>query len=51
MSASVDAVGNLRGLWQPLNASGKRLIIGSHIDTVPNAGAFDGAIRKTCQVR
>ncbi|MFZ0337902.1 MAG: allantoate amidohydrolase [Terracidiphilus sp.] len=47
MSASVDAVGNLRGLWQPLNASGKRLIIGSHIDTVPNAGAFDGILGVT----
>ena len=25
-------------------ASGKRLIIGSHIDTVPDAGAFDGVL-------
>jgi allantoate deiminase len=44
LTVSVDAVGNLRGLWQPPNARGKRLIIGSHIDTVPNAGAFDGVL-------
>jgi len=43
MSVSLDAVGNLRGLWQPPR-SGKRLILGSHIDTVPDAGAFDGVL-------
>ncbi len=47
MTVSVDAAGNLRGLWQPVNAVGKRLIIGSHIDTVPNAGAFDGILGVT----
>ena len=44
MNVHVDAVGNLRGLWQPENSCGKRLLIGSHIDTVPNAGAFDGVL-------
>jgi allantoate deiminase len=44
MSVQVDAAGNLRGLWQPTGAGGKRLLIGSHIDTVPNAGAFDGLL-------
>jgi allantoate deiminase len=44
MTVHVDAAGNLRGLWQPANASPKRLILGSHIDTVPNAGAFDGVL-------
>ena len=33
MTVHVDAAGNLRGLWQPANASPKRLILGSHIDT------------------
>jgi allantoate deiminase len=47
MKVSVDAAGNLRGFWQPPNATGKRLIIGSHIDTVPNAGAFDGILGVT----
>jgi len=44
MSVTVDATGNLRGLWQPARASGKRLVLGSHIDTVPDAGAFDGVL-------
>ena len=43
-SVRVDAAGNLRGVWQPEGASGKRLIIGSHIDTVPDAGAYDGVL-------
>jgi allantoate deiminase len=43
MSTYVDAVGNLRGLWNP-EGSNKRLVLGSHIDTVPDAGAFDGVL-------
>jgi allantoate deiminase len=44
MSVWVDAAGNLRGLWQPAGAASKRVILGSHIDTVPDAGAFDGVL-------
>lgn len=44
MTVRVDGAGNLRGLWQPEKARGKRLILGSHIDTVPDAGAFDGVL-------
>ena len=44
MTAELDAVGNLRGVWRPSGTDGKRLIIGSHIDTVPGAGAFDGVL-------
>ncbi|SPE37310.1 Amidase, hydantoinase/carbamoylase family [Candidatus Sulfopaludibacter sp. SbA6] len=40
MQVSVDAVGNIRGVW----GSGPRLMIGSHLDTVPHAGAFDGIL-------
>jgi len=47
MTTRVDAAGNLRGLWRPAGASGKRLLIGSHIDTVPNAGAYDGVLGVT----
>lgn len=40
-----DAVGNV---WGTLHGSGpgprRRLIIGSHLDTVPNAGAYDGIL-------
>ena len=47
MSVHVDAVGNLRGLWSPEGALRKRLLLGSHIDTVPDAGAFDGVLGVT----
>ncbi len=44
MTVSVDGAGNLRGLWQTHNANGKRLMLGSHIDTVPDGGAYDGVL-------
>jgi allantoate deiminase len=44
MSTSLDAAGNLRGEWQPERSGNKRLVLGSHIDTVPDAGAFDGVL-------
>jgi allantoate deiminase len=47
MTVQTDAAGNLRGLWQPPSARATRLILGSHIDTVPNAGAFDGVLGVT----
>ena len=42
MQVSVDAAGNIRGL----QGSGKRprLLMGSHLDTVPCAGAYDGVL-------
>ncbi|MGA2849284.1 MAG: allantoate amidohydrolase [Terracidiphilus sp.] len=47
MSVHVDAAGNLRGISQPSGAGPRRLILGSHIDTVPDAGAFDGVLGVT----
>jgi allantoate deiminase len=44
MTVHVDAVGNLRGFWAGLAPGSPRLLIGSHLDTVPNAGAFDGIL-------
>jgi allantoate deiminase len=38
----IDAAGNFRAVLPGSGA--KRLIIGSHLDTVPNAGAFDGVL-------
>ena len=43
MSISIDAIGNLRAVY-PGTTTGKRLVIGSHLDTVPKAGAFDGVL-------
>src|ERR1700742_3292739 len=44
MTVSIDAIGNLRGLWPGFTENSPRLLIGSHLDTVPNAGAFDGVL-------
>ncbi|KAJ0494804.1 putative allantoate deiminase [Helianthus annuus] len=40
----VDGLGNVHGRLQPPNASKKALLIGSHLDTVVDAGMFDGAL-------
>jgi allantoate deiminase len=40
----VDAGGNLRGIYSASQPNAPRLLIGSHIDTVPNAGAYDGVL-------
>jgi allantoate deiminase len=40
----IDAAGNLRGFYSAAKADAPRLLIGSHLDTVPNAGAFDGIL-------
>ncbi|MBA2353991.1 MAG: allantoate amidohydrolase [Acidobacteria bacterium] len=51
MSTRVDGAGNLRGVYaaaDPGPAESTRsvptLLIGSHLDTVPRAGAFDGVL-------
>lgn len=44
MRVQVDATGNLRGQWEAGAPNSKRLILGSHLDSVPNAGAFDGVL-------
>lgn len=44
MTTFVDAAGNLRGQLRSSGESVRRLILGSHIDTVPDAGAFDGVL-------
>lgn len=49
MAVRVDAIGNIHGVYSPEAsptplATVRRLFIGSHLDTVPNAGAFDGVL-------
>src|SRR5262245_24847285 len=41
MSVHIDAAGNLLGSRE---GAGPRLYIGSHLDTVPRAGPFDGIL-------
>jgi allantoate deiminase len=40
----VDAAGNFRGVFPAAQPNAPRLLIGSHLDTVPNAGAYDGVL-------
>jgi allantoate deiminase len=40
----IDNAGNFRALCPASAAHAPRLFIGSHLDTVPNAGAFDGVL-------
>ena len=45
MSVNVDSAGNLRGVYASKSGkSSPALLIGSHLDTVPNAGAYDGVL-------
>src|SRR6202050_1430770 len=43
-TSRVDAVGNLRILYPGAGANAPRLLIGSHLDTLPKAGAYDGIL-------
>ena len=42
MSVTMDAAGNLRAFYDGRKEC--RLLIGSHVDTVPHAGAYDGVL-------
>jgi len=44
MKVHVDAVGNLHGVYPASRPDAARLYVGSHLDTVPHAGAFDGIL-------
>jgi allantoate deiminase len=44
LTVTVDPVGNIRGSLQGVHAGAPRLLMGSHLDTVPGAGAFDGVL-------
>lgn len=44
MAARLDAMGNLIGRYEGLTPDAPALLIGSHIDTVPDGGRYDGAL-------
>jgi allantoate deiminase len=44
MTVRIDAAGNLRGVLAATAVDAPRLLIGSHLDTIANAGAFDGVL-------
>ena len=43
-SAEIDAVGNVVGLYHGTDPDAKRLLTGSHYDTVRNGGKYDGRL-------
>src|SRR5438876_1100625 len=44
MSVRTDAIGNLIGHYPATQPDGKILLLGSHLDTVRDAGKFDGPL-------
>ena len=44
MLVSVDQAGNLRGVYESAQPDAPRLLLGSHLDTVPDAGKYDGIL-------
>ena len=44
MSVRLDPLGNLIGRYEATQPNAPALLIGSHIDTVRNAGRYDGAL-------
>jgi allantoate deiminase len=40
----IDAAGNLRGFYPGEEENSPRLLVGSHLDTVSDAGAYDGVL-------
>ena len=38
----IDRIGNIHGIWEPDGATGDAVVMGSHIDTVIDAGILDG---------
>lgn len=42
LEVEIDAAGNLLGRWQ--TGTGNAVLLGSHLDTVPSGGQFDGVL-------
>ena len=44
LETRLDAIGNVRGIYRSANPFARSFVIGSHFDTVVNAGKFDGPL-------
>jgi allantoate deiminase len=44
LETEIDAAGNLIGRWHAGDAARGAVLVGSHLDTVPSGGRFDGAL-------
>lgn len=48
MRTEFDAAGNIHGVLSAADGCAKSVIMGSHLDTVPHGGMFDGAYGVAC---
>ncbi|KAL5977579.1 alpha-amylase 2 [Asimina triloba] len=46
----VDQIGNIHGRFESMNPSAEALLIGSHLDTVIDAGIYDGSLGIICAI-
>ncbi|KAF0904923.1 hypothetical protein E2562_038705 [Oryza meyeriana var. granulata] len=46
----VDQMGNIHGRFEPANSTKEALLIGSHMDTVIDAGMYDGSLGIICVI-
>ncbi|MDO5718913.1 MAG: Zn-dependent hydrolase [Tissierellia bacterium] len=44
MAISIDGMGNIRAKYNPMKSKKSSIMVGSHIDTVPKGGKYDGLI-------
>ncbi|MEG0591214.1 MAG: Zn-dependent hydrolase, partial [Lachnospiraceae bacterium] len=44
ISTRMDEAGNLIGRWEGQNPNLPAILIGSHLDTVPDGGKYDGVL-------
>jgi allantoate deiminase len=44
MTVSIDAIGNIIGRYEAAHPEAKTLLLGSHLDTVRDAGKYDGPL-------
>jgi len=44
LTTRLDSIGNLRGRWESAQPGAKTFVLASHIDTVVNAGKYDGPL-------
>lgn len=51
LRVEIDRIGNIHGIWEPEGASGNPVVMGSHIDTVIDAGIYDGCYQsQPCRI-
>ncbi len=50
MTTHLDPIGNVVGRYEGAESGAPALVIGSHLDTVPDAGRFDGALGVVCGI-